>query len=201
MVSPMLETPELYYFMQRLQNTPIQILEYSLTSKESDVKSINPISIIKDLLYDFGLSFSEWNSIQIPINPNDSIQENYLRTLLIFVYLLNDPFFKSRSIRFLKLKDLLFQKVRSYSNIIKSRDWIYDLERREETIRITLQALDLRLKNESFNQSQDRLLSIDSIEREKMISETRKAQARAKELRERLERQEAEEAASKYNRE
>lgn len=197
----MLDTPELYYFMQRLQNTPIQILEYSLTSKESNVKSINPISIIKDVFYDFGLSFGEWNSIQIPIHEDDSIQENYLRTLLIFIYLLADPFFKTRNIHFSRLKEFLFQKVKSYSGIVKSRDWIYDLERREEIIRITLQAFDLRPKNESPNQSADRLLSIDSIEREKMIAETRKAQARAKHLREEMARQEAEEAASKYNRE
>ncbi|MBK6607158.1 MAG: hypothetical protein IPG24_17185 [Leptospiraceae bacterium] len=59
----------------------------------------------------------------------------------------------------------------------------------------------LKTKGETDNHALDRLTTVNSIERQRLIEESKAAQKRAQELREAIARQEAEEAASKWNRE
>ncbi|HNI89908.1 MAG TPA: hypothetical protein PKX55_17275, partial [Leptospiraceae bacterium] len=73
--------------------------------------------------------------------------------------------------------------------------------RREELIRFCLKELDLKPNGETDIHSIDRLTTINSIERQRVIEESKAAQKRAQEIREAIARKEAEEAASKWNRE
>lgn len=79
--------------------------------------------------------------------------------------------------------------------------YVEDVDRREEFIRMVLHSLDLRPEGETQAQAQDRLTSISSAERLKLISASRAAEERARQVREALARKAAEEAADKWTRE
>jgi hypothetical protein len=64
-----------------------------------------------------------------------------------------------------------------------------------------LRALDLRPAGESVVQAQDRLTTLDSVERVRVIKEARAAEERARKIREEMARKAAEEAAAAYGRE
>ena len=81
------------------------------------------------------------------------------------------------------------------------RAFVADAERREELVRRILAHFDLRPAGENEFQAQDRLQTLDSVERERVINESRRAQERAEELRAALARKRAQEAASKMSRE
>lgn len=79
--------------------------------------------------------------------------------------------------------------------------YVEDIDRREEFIRVVLDSLDLRPEGETQAQAQDRLTSISSAERLKLIAASRAAEERARQVREALARKAAEEAADKWTRE
>ncbi|HEX7643260.1 MAG TPA: hypothetical protein VF472_13725 [Burkholderiaceae bacterium] len=83
----------------------------------------------------------------------------------------------------------------------KPRQIIDDVDRREELIRLALSDLDMRPAGETEAQAQDRLAAISSMERERIVRAAQAAEARAKEIREALARQAAQEAANKWTRE
>ncbi|MCR9141924.1 MAG: hypothetical protein NXI24_06700 [bacterium] len=80
-------------------------------------------------------------------------------------------------------------------------NFVSDAERREELVRLLLDALALQPAGEKPAESRDRLQTLDSVERERVIAASRAAQKRAQELREAMARKRAEEAASKMTRE
>jgi hypothetical protein len=76
---------------------------------------------------------------------------------------------------------------------------INDPDRREELVRLCLKGLGLIPQGESAAQAADRLTTLDSVERDRVIRETRQAEARAREIREAMARKRAEEAAARYS--
>lgn len=80
-------------------------------------------------------------------------------------------------------------------------EWINDGERSEELVRSLFHFLDVLPSGESKDYFKDRYKSIDTIERFKILEESKKSQERAKEMLRKIKQAEEEEAASKYNRE
>ena len=81
-------------------------------------------------------------------------------------------------------------------------DYLFgDPEGREELCRRILMGLDLLPQGETESQAADRLAALDSVERARVIEQTRSAQRRAREIREAMARKAADEAASKMTRE
>jgi len=80
-------------------------------------------------------------------------------------------------------------------------EWINDGERSEELVRSLFHFLDVLPSGESKDYFKDRSKSIDTIERFKILEESKKSQERAKEMLRKIKQAEEEEAASKYNRE
>jgi hypothetical protein len=78
---------------------------------------------------------------------------------------------------------------------------VNDPDRREELVRLCLKGLDVVPEGESAVQAADRLTTLDSVERQRVIRKTRQAEARAREIREAMARKQAEEAAARYSRE
>ncbi|GAA5482179.1 hypothetical protein [Haloferula sargassicola] len=76
-----------------------------------------------------------------------------------------------------------------------------DPERREELVRFTLARLDMRPAGETIAQASDRLTTLSSIERNRVLAASRKAEERARAIREALVRKAAQESADKYTRE
>jgi len=160
--------------------------------------------ILSDLLYDLqGLPLSR---IEIDkfFNPIKS-DINHLKIIQIICYILNDEwfrdYFKSNREKIDRLKSFLFTDLAEYSKINKAERFVYDGEGREELTRLLFKSLELIPEGETEKEAKDRLVSIDSIERKKVIELSKQSQKRIKELREALERKKAEEAASKMSRE
>ena len=76
-----------------------------------------------------------------------------------------------------------------------------DADRREELARICLRELGLRPDGESKAEAVDRLNTLDSVERDKVVRRTRAAEARAREIRKKMAEKAAQEAAARYSRE
>jgi len=123
-----------------------------------------------------------------------------LHTLII--HILSDQEWEKENFVPKKLIDFLNTKLPELaSSVSPYTEWIHDNERAEELVRLLFAALDLLPLKEDKKYFEDRLRSIDTIERIKILEESKKAQERAKEILERMKRAEEEEAASKYNRE
>ncbi len=76
-----------------------------------------------------------------------------------------------------------------------------DPDRREELSRLCLRALNLRPAGETAAQAQDRLTTLNTVERQHVIAAARAAEERARQIREAMAKQAAEEAADKWSRE
>lgn len=128
---------------------------------------------------------------------------NYSGVVSILCYIYEDGFFSGKKGESDRIKSfLLSQKLVELSNAVESADeFLKDPDRREEICRRALDALNYYPQGENEKNSADRLLTLDSVERKKILIKTVEAQIRAKEIREAMLRQEAEEAASKMSRE
>jgi hypothetical protein len=118
----------------------------------------------------------------------------------IVLWLLRDDWFMAQP----KLADATWQLLQSDSlvqlaKLARADAIVNDPDRREELVRLCLKALGLRPEGESAAQAADRLTTLDSVERERVIRQTRKAEARAREIREAMARKRAEEAAARYS--
>jgi hypothetical protein len=200
----MREGPELYYLIQKLQNTPLNLIQENIINSEKKInKHQHVLSISKSVFFNMGQEAKDWNSFElVSFNKKDAITEiRYLQICLLIFNILNDDFFYNRIEDIPNAKKLFGENLVNLINLVEPSEFIFDDERREELVRYILLHLDYYPKGENENKAKDRFTSIDSIERKRMIDASIAAQKRAKELREAMERQEAEEAASKWNRE
>ena len=122
------------------------------------------------------------------------------RLVSILLWLLHDDWFMARP----ELADATWKLLQSESltqlaKLVSTDAIVNDPDRREELVRVCLKGLGLRPEGESASQAADRLTTLDSVERERVIRQTRQAEARAREIREAMARKRAEEAAARYS--
>lgn len=124
------------------------------------------------------------------------------RILPVVLWLLRDPWFLARpELAEATRKLLCCPALTRLAKLVRPEALVNDADRREELVRLCLQELGLLPEGESAAQAADRLTTLDSVERERVIRQTRKAEARAREVREAMARKRAEEAAARYSRE
>ena len=85
------------------------------------------------------------------------------------------------------------------SEMVPPETIVADPDRREELVRVCLHALGLRPRGESVAQATDRLTTLDTVERERVVRSTRAAEARARRIREEMAKKAAQEAAARYS--
>jgi hypothetical protein len=124
------------------------------------------------------------------------------RLLPIVLWLLRDAWFRARPHLAAATWTLLqAESLTRLAKMVRPEVMIQDPDRREELVRLCLKGLGLVPAGESPEQAADRLTTLDSVERDRVIRDTRKAEARAREVREAMARKRAEEAAARYSRE
>jgi hypothetical protein len=124
-----------------------------------------------------------------------------LRVALLAAWLLADEWFHDRGVA-AQAHDFL--RSEALDELAKGGDApkiVGDPDRREELARLCLKALGLRPAGESEAQAHDRLLTISTAERQRVVKAARDAEARAAAIREEMRRKAAEEAADKWTRE
>jgi hypothetical protein len=134
-------------------------------------------------------------------NRGDARRERLLRLVLITAWLLYDPWFRSRNRFAAPAYGLLASGLETVAAIVAPQAFVADADRREELARLCLKALGLRPAGETEPQAEDRLATLDSVERAQVVREARAAEARARQVREEMARKAAEEAAAVYGRE
>lgn len=182
---------------RRLSEAPPDIL--------GDVPALNAAAALSDVLRDLGgtgLSARDASAL-VPADGTEP-SRNRIRWLLLGAWLLRDDSLRSAGSEkaAARAQKWFGSELKALAEVLDARQVLGDPDRREELARRALSALSLRPRGEAKAQAQDRLKTLDSIERQRVILETRRAQERARKIREEMARKAAEEAAAaRYGRE
>lgn len=196
--------PSLVSLTQRLFQMPKEFLFSPILKIPSNRKNLKHTiyipAIYSDLCYFIWNEFPKAEELKFLQVSSTSSDLNLLSIYSITIYLLHYPFFKNKPFLKEKVWLLFSEKLPSYKNIIKAEKFILDAEKREELSRFVLYHLGYIPLLETERYALERLTSLDSIERIKLVEATRKAQiAREEAIREAIRRREAEEAASRMS--
>jgi hypothetical protein len=189
--------PDLTILTKRLAEIPADFLDEPIIGKSG---RLAVAALVNDMLQRFGrrayvneLSFFEGNNVKQ--------DRNRLQLIAITTWLLSEEWFTTASISAENILLLLTQALTEMANATRADKFVTDSDRREELARVILARLNFRPANESKTQAIDRLSSLSSIERQRLLEESRAAEKRAREIREALARKAAQESADKWTRE
>jgi hypothetical protein len=184
------EGPVLESLTHRLAECPEDFL---LPPRIGDRGVISVMAIAHDHLRAMGWTTPE----DLPDNGNAA----YLSLVAIVCWLLHDEWFLSRPVLAPLMQRLINDSLQPLAAIVKPKEFVTDPDRREELARLCIAQLGLRPQGESVAQAKDRMTALDSVERVKVLRDTREAEARAAEVRKKMAQRAAEEAAAKATRE
>jgi hypothetical protein len=198
------EGPPLEALTRRLAETPGEFLAEPRIGK---LGSVNVAAVVADLMLDLGAQPLSDAQVGAFTSTDPRKDRNRLSLTLIAAWLLRDDSLQS-ALRGLtpgeaqtRLLGVLADGARELAELTQAPRFVADPDRREELVRFALKGLDLRPAGESVTQAQDRLATLNSAERQRVIKAARAAEERARAVREAMARKAAEEAAAKYNRE
>lgn len=126
---------------------------------------------------------------------------NRLAIALILCWLLSEDWFRQAKLEKSTVLELLDAEATELADQIASRKFVTDTDRREELARVALARLGFRPAGETLAQAQDRLTTLNSAERARVMKAARAAEQRARNIREALVRKAAQESADKWTRE
>jgi hypothetical protein len=195
------EGPQLEILMRRLSECPADFLSEPRTI--DGIGQVEVAAVVFDLLRDLGgrpLTKKEATIFKVS-NPKSKDERNHLRLVLIAGWMLHDSWFRSRGRFAEQTFELLTKGLKEVAKLVDPPKFVSDPDRREELARLCLQGLGLRPAGESILQAQDRLTTLDSAERGRVVQAAREAEKRARLIREEMARKAAEEAAANYGRE
>ncbi len=184
------EGPQLETLTRRLSECPPEFL--------GDDRVIIA-AVVSDLLRDLGGEVLTREQASAFGNANITGQEKRLRIVMIACWLLHDDWFLQNK-KHNGLLTLLKSGLTDLSELVQPEKFVTNADRREEFARVCLKGLGLRPHAETFTQAQDRLATLNSVERVRVIQEAKAAEERARAIREEMARKAAEEAASYYGR-
>lgn len=126
---------------------------------------------------------------------------NQLGVTQVLCWLLADEWFRGATPPAAPLLALLRDEAGELAAQAAAGRFVSDPDRREELARLALARLGYRPAGETLAQAQDRLTTLSSAERARVLRAARAAEERAREVREALVRKAAHEAADKWSRE
>jgi hypothetical protein len=191
------EAPDLVALVHRLGECPPDFQEAPLLAGRG---TVDVAAVVHDVLLDLGMP-AEAPFDPAPFRVTSPKQENRLRLILLACWLLHDPWFRGARRFAARAEAWLSQGLNRMASVLDVQGMLGDPDRREELCRACLAALDVLPRGETEAQARDRFAGVDSVERHRVALDMRKAEERAREVREALQRQAAEAAAAKVSRE
>ncbi len=183
---------EIRHYIKRIADFPRSMLYLETLSPEA-LWNDTLIFQSKNLSLKKEIKYHNWLEVK-----NDP---NLLGLHGLICYLLCDISLQGLNLNLDELVRFLKERLPTLSNCVQPyTEWTSDSERSEELVRALFSYLKIIPEGESEKYSVDRLRSIDTIERIRILEESKKAQERAKEILRKIKEAE-DEAASKYNRE
>jgi hypothetical protein len=192
------EGPALESLTRRLAECPADFLADPRLGK---VGVVPVAAVVSDLICELGgppLTREQAAAFQVT---DAKKYRNYLSLVLIACWLLHDAAFRRQSPFAGAALAFLIDTVRELAANTAATKFVSDPDRREELARVCLKELGLRPAGESAAQAQDRLATLNTAERQRVIRAARQAEERARAIREAMARQAAQEAADKATRE
>jgi hypothetical protein len=189
--------PQLEPLLHRVSETPDDFLRDPLIASTGLVYLP---AVVQDLLVmlDSRLPAQQLLALE---GHNPKTDRNRQIVQLIFCWLLCDNWFIEAGVAAKDVLSLLQNQARDLAEQVTAAKIMKDPDRREEIVRLSLAKFGYRPQGESLAQAQDRLTSLSSIERARILEVSRAAEERAREVRIALARKRAQEAADKWTRE
>jgi len=192
------EGPLLESLTRRLAECPADFLA---EPRIGAAGKVHVAAVVSDVIRDLG-GEPLIRAQAVAFEPKDARQHrNRLSLVLVAGWLLHDPWFTQQKRFAAPAYDFLAMGLNELARHVKASSFVSDPDRREELARLCLKALDLRPAGETEAQAQDRLNTLNTAERQRVIQAARQAEQRAREIREAMARKEAEEATDKWSRE
>jgi hypothetical protein len=194
------EGPLLEALTRRLAETPPDFLA---EPRIGAAGAVHVAAVVADVLRELGGGPLPESVVRAfsPSAQEAKERRKYLRLVLLACWLFADPAFRGQPLAQAALDFLTGDDLKQLGKMLDAPKLVAEPERREELARLALKALGLRPAGESEAQAQDRLTTLNSAERERVIRAARAAEERARQIREEMARKAAEEAADKWNRE
>lgn len=202
--------PLIQQLTRRLAETPADMLAEPAVGTNAGVETG---AVVGDVLRGLGLlnPDARWLATLHP-DRADRNQRNTLRVMLAAAWLLADPWFRGKTNPADAQNWLYDGSIAELAALTSADALVKEDDRREELARLCLKALGFVPQGENEAQAQDRLESISSVERNRVIAAARKIndvarkkraeeEARARKVREEMQRKAAEAAAAKGTRE
>lgn len=194
--SGLVSGPSIAALTRRLVETPADFLADPVVEGRG---ALDVAALVSDLLVAHGGPGLDTPGAA-PFRPSDSPEHrNWLRCVAITVWLLHDPFFVG--VAPIGTRDLLATGLQDLAAQVPAGDLVADADRREELARRCLAALGYLPEGETEAQAADRLTTLDSSERARVLAATQEAERRAAEVRKAMHEKAAAEAAAKASRE
>lgn len=198
------EGPHLEALTRRLAETPADILAEPRFGNQGLISVDAVVADVLSALAGRPLTKAEAEAVVWVYRAQTSAaktRRRHFRLALVAAWLLADPWFQGRNLAEGARQFLLGEELKALAESVEVTKLVADPDRREELARLGLSALGLRPSGENEAQAQDRLTTLSSVERERVIRAARQAEERARQIREEMARKAAEEAADKWNRE
>ncbi|HEY3998554.1 MAG TPA: hypothetical protein VGO93_06795 [Candidatus Xenobia bacterium] len=185
------EGPDLASLLRRLTECPAEFL--------AEPGGVDVAAVVSDLLCDLGHPPLPSDTLSAPRPGEDpAATRNRLSVTLVSAWLLHDDWFIAHRSG---AAQLFTDGLDDLAKVVRADQFVSDAERREELARWCLLAFGLRPSGESVAAAQDRLTTLSSAERARVVQATRKAEERARQVREEMIRKAAQEAAPEYGQE
>jgi hypothetical protein len=190
------EGPLLETLTRRLAETPEEFLA---EPRIGSAGQVHTAAVVGDLLRMLGHEPSA-RDLSLFAAGDGRRDRNRLGVVLILAWLLADEWFSSVRQDAGSLLTLLGTTATELAEQVPANKLVTDPDRREELARVALSRLGLRPAGESIAQAHDRLMTLSSSERQRVMRASRAAEERARAIREALVRKAAQESADKYTR-
>jgi hypothetical protein len=191
------EGPILESLTRRLAETPEEFLaepRIGITGR------IHVPAVVGDLLRLLGAAPAA-QQLEVFTGTDARSDRNRLAITMLLCWLLADDWFRNAKLESGNLLQLLDESARELAAQVAARKFMSDPDRREELTRVTLAHLGFRPAGETLALAQDRLTTLNSTERARVMKAAQVAEQRARKIREELARKAAEESADKWTRE
>jgi hypothetical protein len=193
------EGPQLETLTRRLADTPADFLAAPRVGAQG---AVHVAAVVNDLLSELGgIPMTQAQVRQFQPGSASAADRNFLSVVLIACWLLRDEWFRTQPGMAAAALWLLSERLQPLAALVPAAQFVSDPDRREELARFVLAQFDLRPAGESAAQAQDRLTTLSSVERQRVIRAARAAEERSRVIREAMAKKAAEEAADKWNRE
>ena len=189
--------PPLERLTHRLTETPADFLDEPLIGTSGRVVVA---ALVGDVLAQFG-GQADARLLARFVSDSPHQDRNRLALVAITIWLVADAWFVDAKIEPSEIAEFLDSTIEELAASNAAHQFVRDPDRREELARTALARLGYRPDGESEAQAVDRLTAICGAERKRLLSASRAAEERAREIREALATKAAQESADKWTRE